>query len=91
MRPLFVDFPDDAACETVDNQFMFGAEILVAPVLYEGARERRVYLPATSNWIHTGTGVLHAGGQWLNVAATLETIPVFVKEGSELQSVFQSQ
>jgi alpha-D-xyloside xylohydrolase len=91
MRPLFVDFPDDTACETVDDQFMFGSELLVAPVLYEGAYERRVYLPAASNWINTGTGAVHAGGQWINVDAPLETIPVFVKERSELQSVFQLQ
>jgi alpha-D-xyloside xylohydrolase len=91
MRPLFVDFPDDAACETVDDQFMFGAEIMVAPVLYEGVRERRVYLPAASNWINTGTGALHAGGQWINVDAPLETIPIFVKEGSNLQEVLLLQ
>jgi alpha-D-xyloside xylohydrolase len=91
MRPLFVDFPDDETCQTVEDQFMFGSEILVAPVLYEGARDRRVYLPAASSWIHAGTGTVHAGGQWLNVAAPLEQIPVFVKEHSELQGVFHSQ
>ncbi len=41
MRPLFVDFPDDPVCELIEDQFMFGSEIMVAPVLYEGARERR--------------------------------------------------
>jgi alpha-D-xyloside xylohydrolase len=91
MRPLFVDFPNDTECETVDDQFMFGSEILVAPVLYEGARERRVYLPAVSNWLSAGTGAIHAGGQWINAAAPLETIPIFVKEGSDLQGVFHSQ
>jgi alpha-D-xyloside xylohydrolase len=90
MRPLFVDFPDDAGCETVDDQFMFGSEILVAPVLYEGVRERRVYLPMASNWINTATGTIHAGGQWVKVATPIQAIPVFVKEGSELLNVFNS-
>lgn len=88
MRPLFVDFPDDTVCETVDDQFMFGPNILVAPVLYEGARERQVYLPAASNWINAGTGTIHAGGQWMNVLAPLEMIPVFMRAGSDLQGIF---
>jgi alpha-D-xyloside xylohydrolase len=70
---------------------MFGSDILVAPVLYAGARERQVYLPAGSSWINAETSTIHAGGQWANVPAPLETIPVFMKGGSELQSVFRPQ
>ncbi len=46
MRPLFFDFPDDPACTTSEDQFMFGPDLLVAPVLEQGATSRPVYLPA---------------------------------------------
>jgi alpha-D-xyloside xylohydrolase len=46
MRPLFFDFPNDPGCCTVEDQYMFGPDILVAPVLEQGATSRRVYLPA---------------------------------------------
>ncbi|HEX2905605.1 MAG TPA: TIM-barrel domain-containing protein, partial [Phototrophicaceae bacterium] len=91
MRPLLVDFPDDVECETVDDQFMFGPELLVAPILHEGARERPVYLPTGTNWVNVATGALQSGGQWVQVAAPLAVIPVFVKENSRLLAVFQSQ
>jgi len=43
MRPLFFDFPKDEGSYKVEDQFMFGPDLLVAPVLYEGARSREVY------------------------------------------------
>lgn len=89
MRPLFVDFVDDLVCETIEDQFLFGPDILVAPVLYEGARDRKVYVPAGAEWINAWEGTRYTGGQWLDVAAPLETIPVFVKAGSGLESLFR--
>lgn len=90
MRPLFVDFPDDAVCEAIEDQFMFGPDILVAPVLCEGVRERRVYLPVGADWAIAGRDASYSGGQWIDVAAPLETIPVFLKMGNNLQEVFPS-
>jgi alpha-D-xyloside xylohydrolase len=58
MRPLFFDFAEDERCSEVDDQFMFGPDLLVAPVLYEGAREREVYLPAGANWTDAWTDEL---------------------------------
>ena len=49
-------FPTTRCAETIDDQFMFGPEILVAPVLDEGARERQVYLPAGADWLDVGNG-----------------------------------
>lgn len=89
MRPLIVDFPADPVCETVEDAFMFGPEILVAPVLHQGARERRVYLPAGVTWIDVASGEDYAGGQWITVPAPLDTIPVFVRAESDLLSVFR--
>jgi alpha-D-xyloside xylohydrolase len=45
MRPLFVDFPDDTASWNVEDEFMFGSDLLVAPIVAPGVREREVYLP----------------------------------------------
>ncbi len=88
MRPLLVDFPDDADSWTVEDQFMFGADILVAPILAEGQTVRRVYLPSGENWVDVWQTTTHAGGQWLEVTAPLTQIPCFVREGAEVLAVF---
>ncbi|MGQ9682489.1 MAG: glycoside hydrolase family 31 protein [Anaerolineae bacterium] len=84
MRPLFFDYPGDAAAWGVEDQFLFGPDLLVAPVLYEGARTRQVYLPDGVEWTDAWTGAQHAGGQWLTVPAPLERIPLFVRRGVDL-------
>jgi alpha-D-xyloside xylohydrolase len=84
MRPLFLDFPDDAAAWDVADQFLLGADVLVAPVTAEGARERRVYLPAGATWRDAWTGAEVPGG-WITAPAPLEIIPVFVREGGAVQ------
>jgi len=88
MRPLFVDFPQDAGCESVEDQFLFGPDILVAPVLTRGARERPVYLPDGTKWIDARTGAAHPGGRWITAPAPLEAIPVFLRSGSGLEEIF---
>jgi alpha-D-xyloside xylohydrolase len=90
MRPLFVDFPDDAVCQTVEDQLLLGPDILVAPVLFEGARERKVYLPAGADWIEAKKGTPQRGGEWRTFEAPLESIPVFLRKGSGLEKIFQS-
>ncbi|HML23875.1 MAG TPA: glycoside hydrolase family 31 protein [Aggregatilinea sp.] len=89
MRPLLVDFPDDPACETIDDEFMFGPEILVAPVLHEGARSRKVYLPPSTRWTDAHTGESYDGGRWIDASTPLDTIPVYLRAGSGLESVFR--
>jgi alpha-D-xyloside xylohydrolase len=89
MRPLFVDFPADPVCETVEDQFLLGPDVLVAPVLAEGARERKVYLPAGTDWTDAQKGTSHPGGQWLVADAPLESVPVFLKAGSGLEGIFR--
>lgn len=80
MRPLFYDFPGDGEAWCVDDQFMFGPDILVAPILYEGARTRRVYLPAGHVWKDVNADKLVNGGQWIECAAPLDCIPVYRRE-----------
>jgi alpha-D-xyloside xylohydrolase len=82
MRPLLLAFPDDPAAWDVEDQFLFGPDILVAPVTELGARQRRVYLPAGAEWTHTGSGRRYPGGGHVTVDAPLEHIPLFVRDGA---------
>ena len=87
MRPLFLEFPDDEAAWTVDDAFMLGPDLLVAPVLTAGAKQREVYLPAGGRWTDAWTSKEYDGGQRVTVDAPLERIPVFLRDGAELPIV----
>jgi len=82
MRPLFFDFPDDPKAWSVEDEFMFGPDILVAPILELGARGRKVYLPAGTTWRHAWTLKRHKGGQEFDAPADLSRIPVFFRADS---------
>jgi len=82
MRPLFVDHPDDEAAWDVEDEFMFGDSILVAPVTVAGATSRQVYLPTGHNWVDVRTREVVAGGSTFEADAPITSIPVFVREGS---------
>ena len=84
MRPLFVDFPQDPGSWHVDDEFLFGPDLLVAPVLEPGARARDVYLPAGRTWVASGTGERYDGGVAATVEVSPDRIPVFVTEGAEV-------
>ena len=84
MRPLFFDFPEDETTYTVSDEYLFGPDLLVAPVVELGARSRRVYLPAGSAWRSVWTGAEAEGGSWVEAEAPLERIPVYLREGSKL-------
>ena len=78
IRTMFYEFPEDSICWELDDQYMFGDTYLVAPVMYEGLRERSVYLPKGS-WIDTRSGETLEGGRYMNTSAPLESMPVFKK------------
>ena len=86
MRPLFFDFPDQAESWQIEDQYMFGPDILVAPVLEAGQRSRKVWLPAGCAWIDLSSGTRQAGGNWCECAAPLEAIPVFVREKAQVHA-----
>lgn len=81
-RALVMDHPDDPQTWSVDNQYMMGESILVAPVI-AGQQERSVYLPQ-GEWFDYWTGKRHSGKQRIQVRPALEEIPFFVKEGTLL-------
>jgi alpha-D-xyloside xylohydrolase len=84
MRPLFSTFPHDEGAQDVDDQFMFGPDLLVAPVLHQGATKRRVYLPAGVSWTDAWTGKKLEGGQTITAAAPLEKVPLYLRAGRKL-------
>lgn len=79
MRPLFYMFPEDADCWEIEDQYMYGDDYLVSPVLEAGAVSRRLYLPKGENWKNMDTGECCSGGQWIEAPAPLSVIPVFKK------------
>jgi alpha-D-xyloside xylohydrolase len=81
-RPLALDFPEDKATWTIDNQWMIGESLLAAPMI-AGEISRRVYLPK-GGWRDFWTGALHHGGGMIDVSPGLDSIPLFVKDGSIL-------
>jgi len=85
MRPLFYDFPDDEKSYTIEDQFMFGPDVLVAPVLEAGAISRRVYLPKGSMWTDALTGETQEGGQTIDYAVSIENIPLFTRNGFDFR------
>jgi alpha-D-xyloside xylohydrolase len=84
MRPLLLEFPSDPDAWDVDDQFMLGSDLLVAPVLEAGARARQLYLPAGESWRDAWDGTHHEGGQSVTVDAPIGRIPVFQRAKSAL-------
>lgn len=84
MRPLFVDHPDDPTAWTVEDEFLLGPDLLVAPVVQQGVRQRPVYLPAGTRWVDAWTDTELDGGQTVTAAAPLDRIPVFLRAGAKL-------
>ena len=81
MRPLFYDFPADKNAWAVEDQYMFGPDVLVKPVTDPGKRQISVYLPAGSSWQNAWTGETVSGGQAVETDAPLDRIPLFTRNG----------
>ncbi|HEX7136400.1 MAG TPA: glycoside hydrolase family 31 protein [Vicinamibacterales bacterium] len=81
MRPLLLDFPGDESTYGTDDEFLFGPDLLVAPVLEEGARSRGVYLPA-GEWYDFWSGAKVTGPKGIDVPVTMASIPIFVRGGA---------
>ncbi len=81
VRPLFTAEPDNSDLRSVDDCYMLGDGLLIAPVIEQGHTSRDVYLPASSNWYDFWTNEWFEGGQTIEVAAPLERLPLFVRSG----------
>ncbi|MFD6154055.1 TIM-barrel domain-containing protein [Streptomyces sp. NPDC060243] len=84
MRALFLEFPGDPAAWVADDTYLLGPDLLVAPVTGAGVRERDVYLPAGARWRDAWTGRDLEAGRTHRVAAPLDLLPLFVRDGAEL-------
>jgi len=96
MRSLMFDFSDDENVKTIDNQFMFGDDILVCPIykpfLYEAGNKKLpdepmywdCYLPKGGDWYDFWSHEFYKGGQTVNVSVCLEHIPIFIRAGTRL-------
>ena len=91
MRSLAFDFREDEGIKSIPDQYMFGPAFLVNPVtkrIYSlpGTKNlkgtRKVYLPKSTGWYDFWTGKLIPGGQTIDAAAPIETIPLYIKAGS---------
>ena len=87
-RPLFLHFEDDPRCFGIQTAFLYGADLLVAPVLEAGCERWPVYLPAGVDWVDVWTGVTSAGGQEVVVEAPIGQPPLFYRATSADAALF---
>lgn len=81
LRALWMHHPQDKTCRHIDDQYYFGDEMIVAPVM-NSENKRDIYLPE-GKWVHFFTGEIFDGNKWLtDVEVPLEEMPVFVKYGA---------
>jgi alpha-glucosidase len=88
-RAMFLH-DDDQATYAIHDQYLFGRDLLVAPVHRDGAREWRAYLPAGARWRHVWSGAEYDGGAHVTVAAPIGAPPVFARAGSQFSELFAS-
>lgn len=82
LRPMFLDFPQDKACDTLDRQYMFGDSLLVAPVFKENG-EVQYYLPE-GTWYNLITGSKAEGGKWQKETHDYHSLPLMVRPNTIL-------
>ena len=82
VRALVLEFQDDPTATKIDDQYLFGSNILVAPIL-DQTNHRKVYLPM-GRWIDYWTKTVHQGPCWLEIEAPLDILPLYVRAGSIL-------
>ncbi|MBM6580717.1 alpha-glucosidase [Microvirga sp. BT689] len=87
-RPLFLHFEDDARTYAIQDAYLYGSDLLVAPVSQAGKTEWSTYLPAGAEWVHVWTAETFAGGRDVTVLAPFGQPPVFYRVGSPFADLF---
>ena len=86
MRPMFFDFPDDENCYSLGEQYMFGSDILFAPVVNKGQTKKEVYLPE-DGWVLTKNKKAYPKGRHI-IEAPIDEFIAFVKTDSDIINIF---
>ncbi len=81
LRPLVLDYQDDPTVYHIEDQFLFGRDILVAPVVTEGARSRDIYLPR-GEWVDHWNAEVLTGPAWVRRDCPLAVMPLYVRRGA---------
>jgi alpha-glucosidase/alpha-D-xyloside xylohydrolase len=81
MRALWLHYPDDARASAIGDQYLWGRDMLVAPVYEKGAAARSLYLPA-GDWYDWWTNERMAGGRTISRTVDLATLPLYVRAGA---------
>jgi alpha-glucosidase/alpha-D-xyloside xylohydrolase len=81
MRALWLHYPDDPEAVKLGTEYLWGRDLLVAPVVEKGAKSRRVYLPA-GTWYDWWTGEKHEGKRWIERKVDLATLPLYARGGA---------
>ncbi len=89
LRALFFEYPGDPTCWTIDDEYMLGSDLLVAPLMEPGD-SRRVYLPP-GEWIDYQTGELHAGERWRRIKAGQIPVVLLVRNHAAVPHVTVAQ
>ena len=86
LRPLVLEFSWDETAAAIDDQYLLGRDLLVAPIFSEqtGPVSRRVYLPRYANWYDWWTGEMFEGGQWVETTSPLERLPLYARAGTAI-------
>ena len=80
VRALFIEYPGDPGAWLVDDEYLFGSDLLVAPLMESGSTGRQVYLPK-GQWIDYQTGKVYSGG-WQQIEAGQIPVVLLVREGA---------
>jgi alpha-glucosidase len=87
-RPLFLHFEDDSRTYAIQDAYLYGSDLLVAPVWQAGRTEWATYLPKGAEWIHVWSGETLSGGQDVTVQAPIGQPPVFYRARSKFAELF---
>ncbi len=86
LRPLWFEYPSDVKTYLIEDEYLVGKDLLVAPVLSEGQRKRSVYFPVGDDWRDWFSGEIYKGGTRAEINAPLEKLPIFARVGAVIST-----